>query len=264
MTDDMKPTLQGGETATPDTSAVTPAEEYLKAELAAAKAQLKNTIVFGVIAIAAVGLYLGSITARFAFELAPENAVVTTAGIVSGQIDAHREAFIEDVSTRVPEMMQQLPDYAIAQLPTFRQEFENRFKEQVEGYCKASTEKLSANLDEYIAENKNDIKAVLAASKDPDAVKALGPSIREEVLAYIQEAPAQGGESIGDQIAESLKQLKSAEQRLDRLATAKNLTPAEKKTRRAIAIIAHTINKENIQPLPVEKLKEMKEAVTEE
>ncbi|HOF87979.1 MAG TPA: hypothetical protein PLZ36_07735 [Armatimonadota bacterium] len=230
------------------------AEAYVAKELAAARAALLRTQVIGLLVVIGFSIYLIAITRIFTLNLQPDNAVQTISGLVTGQIEEHQDAFIQDVSTRVPEMIQEIPDRVITQMPVVRGELESRFEETLTKYCEATANNLSGNLAQYIADNKEAIAAVLTASKDPDAVAKLGPSIREEVMAFLKAAPADGGPSIDAQVKESLKMLTDAESKLHHLITAKTLTATEQKTRRAIAIIANAIEAEALQPIEMPQL----------
>jgi hypothetical protein len=125
----------------------------------------------------------------------------------------------------------------------------DNFESELRKYCQSTNDKLIADFDRYFAENKTQIQAVLAATKEPNAARALGPDIRRKVIAaYMQEEPA-GGQSAQEQVNESFAMLANAQRRIHRLATARDLTPAEKKTRRAIAIVMDTVSQEYLQPM---------------
>ncbi|MBI3192129.1 MAG: hypothetical protein HYZ36_05630, partial [Pedosphaera parvula] len=64
----------------------------------------------------------------------------------------------------------------------------------------------------------------------------------QELMGYLEEKP-EGGESIKEKLDTSLDALKRIDKQMERLATAKDLTPQEKKTRRAIAIVSKKLDK---------------------
>ncbi len=237
--------------ASPDASTPPPAdaEAYVVSELIAARKMLKNLQMYGSIAVLVIAIYLGFIAYGFCDNLKAENAVKIVKGMATEQIEQHRDEFISEVQTRVPAMIQQAPDVVMAQMPTLRENIVQRFEDHLQGYCKQTTTKLGESLDDYLVKNKDQIKTVLDAGKDPNAVAALGAGIREEVMDYLKTQPAAGGESIDEQVHESLSMLTNCEQRLNRMANAKDLTAAEKKTRRAVAIIANTIDTSELTPV---------------
>jgi hypothetical protein len=66
-------------------------------------------------------------------------------------------------------------------------------------------------------------------------------------MSYIHESP-QNGEALGVQIDKSLSSLQEIQKKMHHLAANKNLTPEEKKTRRAIAILSTSIDKQEALP----------------
>jgi hypothetical protein len=229
------------------------AEAFVQAELVAARAALKMTQVVGSLLVLILGLYLIVVTTVFVSNLQPKEAASVVDAFVSEQIDTHRDAFVAEVAVQVPAMIQQTPDLVLQQIPLVRTSIEDTFETELRKQFQTSSDKLNTNLEDYIAENKAQIQAVIAATKDPRAVSELGPSIREEVMAFLKEKPATGT-SIDAQITDSVSMLRDAERRLHHLATSKKLTPAEKKTRRAIAVIVNTIEKEQITPITLPKM----------
>ncbi|HEY3416674.1 MAG TPA: hypothetical protein VGM23_07300 [Armatimonadota bacterium] len=255
MSDEMK-TPQTDETEVTTEVAAAPvvsAESFIQQELADARKALRNVQIIGSILILVLAVYLGYITSGFLYNLRPDIFVQNVSGFVSGQIDSHRGAFVDEVGTRVPEMIQQAPDLALAQLKSYREQAEDRLEGELKSFCTANSEKLNASLEDYIVKNKEQIKTVLDMGKDPKGAAALGAALHHEVLAYLKVKSADG-KSIDGEIQDSLKQLKDADQRLHRLATAKDLNPTELKTRRAVAIIADTIAIEQLKPLNLPKL----------
>lgn len=230
------------------------AEAFVKNELDAAKKSLRALQITGTIIVLGLGIYVIVITSGFFNAFQPVEAAKLTEGFITGQIDDHRAAFVEEVRTRVPAMIQEAPNYAIQQLPGYREAIETRFEDQLNHTLKGTSDKLSGNLSQYLTDNKEKIKALLESSKDPKALAAVGPSLRQVVLDYFKEKPADGSKSIDEQLTDSYSLFHDAEQRLSRLATAKDLTPAEMKSRRAVAIIANTIDNAGIQPLTLPKL----------
>ena len=72
----------------------------------------------------------------------------------------------------------------------------------------------------------------------------MGDDLEQEFMKYLSEKSGTDGESVKDKIDESLVALRDIEKKMDRLANAKDLTPHERKVRRAIAIMANTAHHE--------------------
>jgi hypothetical protein len=98
--------------------------------------------------------------------------------------------------------------------------------------------------------HKDQIKEMMATSNDPAALQEIGPSLKQELLSYIREKP-RSGESIMDQINQSLASLEEISKKTHRLASAKGLTLQEKKARRAIAVLAQAIDTKREQIVSV-------------
>jgi hypothetical protein len=93
----------------------------------------------------------------------------------------------------------------------------------------------------------------------------LSAALNELVMEYLKAKPADGGPSIKEQVADSLKMLKNAESELTRLAKNKNLNAKDKRARRGVAIIAGSIDSSELEPvtLPQIQPREEAEATTE-
>lgn len=233
---------------TPETTPAVTAEQFVKEELAAAKGSLRNTQIFGTIIMLALSIYMITITTGFIKELQPDTAVKTVQGFAVAQIEQAGDAVLNEVSTRVPEMIQKAPDELIKYLPEVRKTAEQKFEEQLTQYCAQTSGQLDENLAKYIADNKEKIQAVIDASNDEGAAAELGPTLREEVMAYLEE-PQADGKSVKGEIDESLAMLNEASRKMNLLAAGKNLTPEQKKTRRALAIVANTIDDAQLEKL---------------
>ena len=226
-------------------------DTYIQEELAAARRSLRTTQILGTIIVVALSIYLIIVTVKLKNYLRPESAAEIATGFVVDQIDRYRGPFLAEVEQRVPAMIQQLPDYVLKQLPIARQRVEETFQTELRKYSESATDKLNADVEQYLKDNKEEIQTILEVSQDPKAVERLGPSIRSQIIeAYLEEEPAEG-KSVHEQVATSFAMLQNAQQRIHRLATASDLTPEEQKTRRAIAIIMNTIDAEQLQPLPL-------------
>ncbi|HEY3329127.1 MAG TPA: hypothetical protein VGK19_03825 [Capsulimonadaceae bacterium] len=228
------------------------ASEYITKELVEARQTLKNVQLYGSIIVGVLCIYLIVVTAKFSSALQPENAAMIVTGLVQQQVDDHGDEFAASIKEKIPEMIHQAPDYAAKQLPIYREQLEAKVEADLTAYAKSTSGALDKRLDEYFTSHKDEIKTVLAEGAKPEAVQKVGGEIKQQIIAYLGDKPATGP-SLKEQIDDSLKSLKEVESTTHKLAVNKNLTPQEKQTRRALAIIAQTVTKENLKPLPIKE-----------
>ncbi|MDR3710709.1 MAG: hypothetical protein P4L33_20610 [Capsulimonadaceae bacterium] len=228
------------------------ASGYIVKEVEDARKALKNTKIFGTIICVLLSAELIFVATKFIWSLQPTQAAEIASGIISQQIADRGEDISASIKEKVPAMIEQAPDYAKQQLPKYRVDLEDKVDKDLRSYVKSTSSDLDKRLDEYFTGHKTEIKTVLEAGADPKAVHQVGGEIREQIMAYLNDKPAQG-ESIGNQIDQSLKDIKEVQSQVNHLAANQNLTPAEKQTRRALAIIAQTVSKEKLQPLPIQE-----------
>jgi hypothetical protein len=223
-------------------AADTTASEYIARELRVAERSLMRTRLTALIATIVVLLYMGWLTIGLHNYLRPTTAAHTVTGLIDERVQDQAEVLATQVRDQIPTMIAKLPDYALAQLPSYRSSFENRFETELQSACASTAPKVEQNLDQYLTEHKDQIKTVLDGGKDPAAVKTLTDGLTQDFLAALKE-PVAGGESVQDKLDASLQALQAVQKKMDRLANATDLTPEEKKTRHAIAVMANQINK---------------------
>lgn len=193
MTDDQTP-ITPEEPVAP-APALTPAEEYVKTELAAARTALRGTMLYGSIMVAILGIYLIVVAARFSFYFQPAVAAEVVSGMVYDQIESNRDAVVASVTGQAKDLVQQAPDQVMQQFPEYRRQLVDKFDEQLSAFVDDTSAKLDGNLDEYIDKNKEQIQMVLDASKDDNA-KILGETIHDMVMEYLKTPQADGKQSI--------------------------------------------------------------------
>lgn len=228
-------------------------EQYIQDELNKARVGLKRTQIFGTIVILALCGETALVSGKFAFALQPKEAATIATGMVADQLDQHGDEIQASIAEKIPAMIQQSPDYVISQLPGYRMALEDKVNDALMNYTKSTTDALGARLDDYIDDNKTQIQAVLDNSNDPNALKALGPGLRQQIKEYLAQKPADGGESVTDQISEALTSLQDVQAKVHHLAVDNNLSPTDKMTRHALAVIASSVSKENLEPIPIKE-----------
>ena len=148
---------------------------------------------------------------------------------------------MRQVKEQVPLYIEKTPDYALAELPKYRQQLADQVEQDLTKYCTDTSKQLSEQLDGLLEEHKDHIKGMLDSGNDPATVKQVGDDMKEALQKYIREKPV-SGESVGEQIDKALESLTDVQKRIHRLATAKDLTPQEKKARHAIAVLTQSID----------------------
>ena len=228
---------------TPVTPAAgTAAENFLAREVADTKRSLMMTRIASAIAALFVLFYLGYITNRFQDSMKPANAAEIARGIVAERVDTNATAIAEEVKKRVPILIEQVPDYAIKQMPDYRQKLEDQIIGDITGYSTENAPKLGDHLEEFLQSHQDEVKQLIADSQDPAVTDRVGGQLEEAFMASLKDTDAGGGESYREKLDKSLVSLQDIHKKMDHLAANKNLTPAEKKTRRAIAILAGKIS----------------------
>ena len=225
---------------TPTPAAGDLASHYITQELVQARVSLQRTRIFTILALLLIGGELIYITAKFNHSFQPQNAAEIADGMVMEQIDDHGDQLSDTIKQRVPQLIAQTPDYVLQQMPSYRQSLEDRVTGNLDGYFKSAATPLGQNLDTFLAAHQDDVKQMLLDANDKSTVQKVGEGLKQQMLTSLQ-TPQSGGESVSGQINQSLQSLQEVEKTMHRLAANKGLTPEEKKTRHALAIIAGTI-----------------------
>lgn len=217
------------------------AEQYVERKLQHARSSLRMTqIVSAVAALFIIG-YIGYITSRFRQELEPTRAAQTAKGLVVERVQDQGPQLIAELKQRVPAMIATLPDTALREMPKYRENLENKVEEDLQKYCSDNSTKLAEATDTLLAEHKDAVKEMLDAGQDADATREISTAMEKELTDFVNTADAGNGETLAQKLNGSLDALQQAEKKMNRLATATNLTPQEKQARRAIALMAQQI-----------------------
>lgn len=241
-----------------------PAERYVAEELGRARRSLNITRIAGVVVLLLVGGQFLYITNRFVGILQPAAAAEIADGFIMQQIQEKGPDLAEQLKQKIPELIAESPNYLLREMPAYRENIEETLTANLTDYSDRTAPKLGQRLDTFLTQHKDDVKAMLAAGSDREAVGELGADLRKELMDYLKEAPPGGGESVDTQIAESLKQIRAVEAKMARLAKNKGLTIEEQKTRRAIAVLSSSIERHvnKQRPAVQETLQQGKQAIT--
>lgn len=235
---------------TPSEPAQSAAEKYLVEEVEKVRASLIKTRWICIGATIATLVYLGFVTANFQQYVAPVSAANMTKAMIAQKLEDAKPQIVDGVKQQIPILIAQVPTYAEQQLPIYRQRLEDQFEKDLTANLKKGSTDLDAKMDGYLTDNKDQINSVLASNQDPAAVSKLGDGISQEFMASLKTTSV-GGESIQSKLDSTLESLGQVQRKMDRLANAQDLTPQEKKTRHAIAVMTQTINRQTPQAPPI-------------
>lgn len=236
----------------PSSSGEGTAERYIALELQKTRASLMRNILVGLAVLALLSGEMLYLTNGFASNLAPHAAAEVAEGFVAQQVNDRGPDVAAQVKQKIPELIEQVPDYALKQMPAYREALENRVEADLTRQCQATAPQLGQNLQTFVSAHKDQVKQMLASGNDPALVSQVGEELKATLRDYIQQKPA-NGESVAAQINMSLSSLQDIEKKMQRLAANKNLTPEEQKTRRAIAVLSHSIGNAGEQIRPAVK-----------
>ena len=230
----------------PTTAATTNAEKYVKTELKRAKDALLRTQIGAAIAVFALGGYTLHLTSKFRASMEPKEAATIAQGLLAQKVDEGGTQIAEFVKAEVPKVIRQAPDYAMKQLPEFRQQLTSEVTTEVERYAKESSEQLGGHVDKFLEENKEAVSQLILDGGHYDATVQINRELKKLLVAQLEQ-PTPDGESIKAKLDHSLDTLNKVEARMKRLATAKDLTPAEKHAKRAIAVLLKTVHDKRVE-----------------
>ncbi len=247
-----EPNTPGKPDAQPPSGAVPPLEsdvaaKYVADQLQKARSALHKSRLVGLILIVVVAAYMTFLVVSLQHYLDPHQAAEMANSFITQQVEDKTHDIAEQLKEKIPGMIAQIPDYALQKIPEYREALEDKVEADFTEFAHATSAQFGKHLDVFLNSHVVQIKALLDSAKDPDKLKALGPDLENEILEYLKEKPDEG-ESIAVKIDKSLDALKKMEGQMDRLANATDLTSQEKKTRRAIAIIAKTVDKNIEKP----------------
>ncbi len=229
------------EATTPmSTSGEPVAERFVHTELADARKSLRLTQIIASVAALGIMIYTGAIASTLNKTLEPNAAAQVATGLIVTQVDEHAPQIAADVRARVPKLIEEMPDYAIKQLPQYRTALESQVENDMTKYFTSSSKELGSSFDELLDANKDSIGQMLKDGKDPEATKVVGNAMEKEMLDYVNTVSL-NGEKLSTKLDGAYTSLSQVNKKMEKLAANKNLTPQEKKARRAIGILSQGV-----------------------
>lgn len=222
-------------------SSASTAEAYVSTELQKARASLRLTQIVSVLILVIPSIIIYSLVSGFTKQLEPHAAAEIADGMLMSQVNDRAPEMTSQIKQKIPEFIAKIPDSALEELPKYRMQLADRVEADLNKYCQETSTQLGSALDTYLDTNKDQVKGLLTSGNDPAQVKQVGDGLKQTLMTYIREKPA-NGEAVGTQIDKALESLLDVQKRVHRLATATDLTPLEKKARHAIAVMTQGID----------------------
>jgi hypothetical protein len=215
-------------------------QDFLEDEILKSQDSLRRSRMFGVIVIAVVTGYMGYITNGLRAFLEPVEAASMTTSFIETQVSAKTDLLAGEIKGRIPALISGLPDHFLAEIPRYRRHLEETVITGTRTHMQEVAENLEVNLASFIEGHKENINKMLTASNEIEITEDLKEALTDDILDFLATVPP-NGESVVERIAKSLEVLKQAEAAVDRLAANADLSPPERKTRYALAVLADSI-----------------------
>lgn len=229
------------------------AERYIHNELEQTRGSLVRTQVGSVAVALLLCGYMIYLTSTFRKNLEPQAAATIAQGIASQKIEEQGPELASYVKREVPAYIRKAPDYALEQLPKFRQQIQTEVDNSIQKYAKESGDQLSAQIDKFLEENKEPVGELLKQGQDPKATEEINAKLKELFVQYMETTQV-GGETLKAKLDSSLEMLNKVDARMKRLAEAKDLSPQEQSAKRAIAVLLKTVNDKRVEEGKTEPL----------
>lgn len=238
------------------------ASDYVAGELEQSRKQLKNTKIWGSVGVFALGAWMFGISHGFASNLQPENAAKITEGLIVQKLEEAQPQLSSYLKAEIPKFIEQAPDYAISQLPVYRETVEDDLEGRLEDLASSTSEELDAALDSFLVEHQNEFKTIILAGQDKETTDVVAAAMKEMFEQYLHE-PQEDGESISYKLDQALLALNDIEQRTSKLAHEKELSSQDRKLKRAIACLFNTVQEnQSASPVPGNWANSLTEAIS--
>lgn len=232
------------ESAPKQNSGDSTAETYIEEQLVKTRKGLHVTRIVMVALAVVMFLYLSWLKSVMKDFYEPKGAAETALGFITPQIDNYTEQGLAQIDTRIPGILESIPEKILEALPEYRNKLRIKIVESIEKFAQETSTDLGETLDGVLAAHGDQIADLLKTADDPHSADALAQEIVNEITLMLDKKEP-GGESIQDKLNFSLTALEGIERHVERLANDdKSLTEHEKKQRRVIAILVRTIDQE--------------------
>ncbi len=217
------------------------AAAYIESELTRARKGLMTTRIVSAVLVLSALFECIYVTGNLTKYLEPKAAADVVQGEVSQRLDDQSDNLRDAMAQRIPVLISQVPDQVIGQMPSFRESLEKKFNDDLSTYADDSSKNLDAQMSDYLAAHKDEVKTALTDQNNVGAIHELGAGLSSQFMESLK-TTTDGGETLQAKMDDSLTDLKSIKSKLDHLANDKNLSPDDKRTRHMIALLVHSAN----------------------
>lgn len=219
------------------------AEAYINEQLVKARKSLNSTrIAMSVVALIVLS-YMSFITVQIGKFTDPETAADLAMGYAKPQVDNYTSQLLEQVDTKIPEMLAPLPDKVLESLPEYRQNLQTKIVDSMRTYAEQTSTDMGEQLDAYLEAHGDSIADLLKTADDPEAGQEFAKAISEQILGYLDHKTPDG-ESLREKLDISLIALQGVQNHVAYLAKSDTLNKHEQNQRRVIAILVRTVEQE--------------------
>ena len=232
------------------------AAAYIAQELPKARQALRRARIIGLVLIGLIGGYITAISVTLVKFFQPREAAQIASGMLVQRVETDGPALALQIERQIPLLIREAPDYAIRQLPGYRQELEHGLELELQRHCTILAQQIGKQMDDLIETHQADLKTLLAHPNDRAVLRTVLPDLDQTITGFL--AADTDGKVVQEHITDLAAGLKEIEKRMDHLANGSNLTPEEKKVRRSLAVLAKAIKDRTklpeTSPAPLGKL----------
>jgi hypothetical protein len=224
------------------------ASAYLAEELSRARKTLVRTRLICVLLLVCIGAYVGVISTIMVNFFQPRTAAQVASGMLAQHAVTAGPVLAAQIEREIPLFVRGVPDYLIKEMPGCRKNVQVLLEAEYQAYCKSLSKKLGDATDKLIDDHRDQIKTLLENASDRAAIRNTLPDLSRVLDEFTRND--EDGRKLKKHIDELAATLKEVERRMDRLANASDLTPEEKKARRALAMLSKVIEDKTRMPQP--------------
>ncbi len=237
-----EPENQGAQPSAPITIAdAEVAASYVERELHRAAQSRNVTAIVGCLLILAALIETAVVGGKTAENLQPRTAANTASGLISERLDERHDDLQNAIAQRLPTFIAQIPDQAIQQMPAMRTKLEDTLTTNLNQYADSTSKSLNTQLMTYLSSHKDEVHTALTSGKDSAGVHALAQGLSQAFVTSLQ-TQSDGGETLQQKIDMTQTSMDEVKAKLDHLASNKNLSADDKRTRHIVALMARSIN----------------------
>ena len=192
---------------------------------------------------------MGTISTIMVRFFQPKAAAEVASGMLAQHANTAGPVLAAQIEREIPLLIRQTPDYLIKEIPVYRKELQQTLETEYQTYCNSFSKDLGDEMDKLIDSHKAEIKTLLENSTDRAAIRKVLPDFDQAINDFMK-ADADG-RALKRHIDDLAVTLKEVETRMARLANGSDLTPEEKKARRALAMLAKVIDDNTRMPASV-------------